>query len=211
MSLDISSSDLAASAPDAKPCCQKRAQTTAEATAAAPTKHTAQPYSTSVKSGLVSFVTQYQPVLMIAGAALAGSLMLAAAGHGASPAHLMQSFMGLFLLPLALLKLFDIGGFASAFARYDLPAKAWRPYGFVYPFLELALALFFLSGLFPLATNIAAVVIGGLGTVGIVQTLSRGEAVRCACVGSTLNVPLGAVSILENAGMAAMAAAMLAL
>jgi hypothetical protein len=81
----------------------------------------------------------------------------------------------------------------------------------VYPFLELALALFFLSGLFPLATNIAAIAIGGVGTVGIVQTLARGEQVRCACVGSTLSVPLGTVSILENAGMAVMAAAMMAL
>jgi hypothetical protein len=209
MSLDISPSDLATSAPEAKPCCQKRAQ--ADATAAVPAKHAAQPPITPAKRGVASFVAQYKPILMIAGGALAGSLMLGAAGHGTSPAHLMQSFMGLFLLPLALLKLFDIGGFASAFARYDIVAKAWRPYGSVYPFLELALALLFLSGLFPLATSIAAIAIGGIGTVGIVRTLARGEQVRCACVGSTLNVPLGTVSILENAGMAVMAAAMLAL
>jgi hypothetical protein len=206
MSLDISPSTLEAPAVAAKPCCQKRAQggvAVSTTTAPDPVK--------PASGDLAAFRRAYQPVLMIAGAALAGSLMLGAAGHGANAAHLMQSFMGLFLLPLALLKLFDIGGFASAFARYDVVARAWRPYGFVYPFLELALALFFLSGLLPFATNIAAVLIGGIGTVGIVRTLARGEQVRCACVGSTLNVPLGTVSILENAGMALMAAAMLAL
>lgn len=201
MSLDISPSELGDAASQAKPCCQKRAQAAA---AAAPAPIPATP-------DMLAFVRQYQPILMIAGAAFSGSLMLGAAGHGAGPAHLMQTFMGLFLLPLALLKLFDIGGFAAAFARYDVLARAWRPYGFIYPFLELALALFFLSGLMPLATNVAAIIIGGIGTIGIVQTLARGEQVRCACVGSTLNVPLGTVSILENAGMALMAAAMLAL
>jgi hypothetical protein len=207
MSLDISPSSLETPVAPAKPCCQKRAQAAAAASAPATAFAPAKPAGRD----LAAFLHAYQPVLTIAGAALAGSLMLGAAGHGADAAHRMQSFMGLFLLPLALLKLFDIGGFASAFARYDVVARAWRPYGFVYPFVELALALFFLAGLLPVATNVAAVVIGGLGTIGIVQTLARGDQVRCACVGSTLNVPLGTVSILENAGMALMAAAMLAL
>ncbi|HEY7645931.1 MAG TPA: MauE/DoxX family redox-associated membrane protein [Hyphomicrobiales bacterium] len=150
---------------------------------------------------------QYQPILVIAGAALAGSLLLSSGHqHGAGALQVMPVFMGLFLFPLALLKLFDIGGFAEAFARYDVVAKIWPAYGRLYPFLELALALLFLSGLWPDPTHVAAFVIGTIGTVGIVRTLMSGEQLRCACVGSSIEVPLGLVSILENAGMAAMAA-----
>jgi hypothetical protein len=152
----------------------------------------------------------YRPILVIAGAAAGGSLMMVYA-HEALGIHAMQTFMGLFLLPLAILKLFYVEGFATAVARYDIAVKLWPGYAKFYPFAELALALLFLTGLFPVATNSAAVIIGAVGTVGIVRSLSRDEPVSCACVGSTLDVPLGTVSIAENAGMAVMAAAMLAL
>jgi hypothetical protein len=184
-------------------CCQTRATSVAPLQA-----ETAEPSPAPVS--IAALISAYQPILVIAGAAAAGSLMMAFA-HGAIGVHAMQSFMGLFLLPLAILKLFDIQGFAAAFARYDIVAEAWPAYGRIYPLAELALALLFLSGLFPVATNIAAVLIGAVGTVGIVRALGRDEPVRCACVGSTLDVPLGTVSVAENAGMAVMSAAMLAL
>jgi hypothetical protein len=34
----------------------------------------------------------------------------------------------------------------------------------------------------------------------------KGQKVKCACLGTTLNVELGAISVLENLGMGAMAA-----
>jgi hypothetical protein len=164
----------------------------------------------SPRVSVLQSVARYQPIIAIAGGALAGSLLLPAGyHHDAGLLGAMHIFMGLFLFPLALLKLFDIGGFAKAFARYDVVAKIWPTYGRVYPFLELALALSLLSSLWPIPTHIAALLIGTVGTIGIVQTLARGEQLRCACVGSTIDVPLGMVSISENAGMAAMAAVFL--
>jgi len=201
MSLDIAPSNAGPIEAPVKSCCSAHAKADA-----------APPPVIQPKASLGEALARYRPIFIIAGAAAVGAVMMAAAApQGMVAERAMGAFMGLFLLPLALLKLFDIGGFAASFARYDLLAKAWKPYGTIYPFAELALALLFLSGLFPVATNVAAIAIGALGTVGILRTLSQGEQVRCACVGSVIDVPLGTVSVIENAGMAAMAAAMLAI
>ena len=197
MPLEMSASALPASETKSHSCCHDQAE-------AVPARR---PFAETL-----AYLAQYQPVFVIAGAALLGSIMMiAASGHGMALERGMQVFMGLFLLPLALLKLFDVRGFAAAFRRYDLVAKVWPVYGLIYPFAELALALLFLSGLFPVETNVAALLIGAVGAIGIAQTLARGEIVQCACVGTGLSVPLGSVSIIENAGMAGMAALMLAM
>ncbi len=161
------------------------------------------------RSGALAYAARYQPVLAIAGASLLGGYALTASAP--DPTHFMHGAMGLFLFQLALLKLVDIGGFAAAFAKYDIAAKAWRPYGYIYPFTELALGLLYLSGQWTTATYMATILIMGLGSIGVMQSLMRGDKVKCACVGSKIDVPLGAISVLENVGMAAMAALMLAL
>ncbi len=160
-----------------------------------------------------SFVEQYRPVLIIAAAALAGGLALGAGtgtGTAFSPSRAMEGFMGLFLFPLALLKLFDIRGFAGAFTRYDIVAKVFPAYGYIYPVLELALAIGFIAGLWIHTLYALTIVIMGVGGIGIVRTLAKGEKVQCACVGAKLNVPLGSVSLAETLGMAVMSAWMLA-
>lgn len=161
------------------------------------------------KFDLLAYLARYQPVLVIAGASVLGGLAMAAASG--QLLHVMHGAMGLFLFQLALLKLVDIGGFAAAFARYDVVANAWSPYGYVYPFIELALALLYLSGAWPVLTYTATVAVMGAGSIGVVRSLWRGDKVKCACVGSKIDVPLGAISVIENVGMAAMAALMLAL
>ncbi len=158
---------------------------------------------------LAAYIARYQPVLVIAGASLLGGYALTAAAFDAT--RFMHGAMGLFLFQLALLKLVDIGGFAAAFAEYDIAAKAWKPYGYIYPFAELALALLYLSGQWTTATYVATILIMGLGSIGVLQSLARGEKVKCACVGAKIDVPLGAISVLENVGMTAMAALMLTL
>ncbi|MBC8050005.1 MAG: hypothetical protein H7X92_07660 [Chitinophagales bacterium] len=164
--------------------------------------------SAAPRIDITAYISRYQPVFMIAGASILGGFAIS---NNVYSLEFMHGAMGLFLFQLALLKLVDIGGFAEAFARYDIAAKAWRPYGYVYPFAELTLALGYLSGAWPTATYAATLVIMGLGSIGVVRTLASGEKVKCACTGSKIDVPLGAVSVIENVGMAAMAAVMLAL
>ena len=53
----------------------------------------------------------------------------------------MHAYMGVFLVFFDLLKIFDLEGFMNGFAMYDLIAKRNSTWGYVYPFIELALGL----------------------------------------------------------------------
>ena len=161
----------------------------------------------TLQSPKMSLIEEYQPIFVIAGGAVLGGIVLAVSSG--DPARFMSGAMGFFLLPLAMLKLFDIRGFATAFARYDIVTQAWRPYGWIYPFLELGLAMAFIGGFWPTATYATTLIIMGVGAIGILRVLARGEKLQCACVGTRISVPLGGVSIAENVGMAAMSAIML--
>ena len=121
----------------------------------------------------------------------------------------MHLFMGLFLSQFAMLKLFDIRGFADGFQMYDLLAKRMRAYALIYPFVELALGLLYLSFIAPVVTYVLTIVVMTIGTIGVFVALARGLNVRCACMGTTLNVPLSTVTVVEDVGMGLMALAML--
>lgn len=144
----------------------------------------------------------YRPLIVI----VALSLVAAFGVHFTSPNSLMNLAMGFFLLFLATLKLFNVGGFAASFRKYDILAKYVPLYALAYPFLELSLALLYLSGLYFLATNIAMMLIMLVGCVGIVQAIRKNERIQCACVGNVFNLPVGKVTLAENLIMALMAA-----
>lgn len=166
-----------------------------------------EPTARDLHSGL----SPYRPVFIVTAVALAGGALAAVAGpEGIDFETGMRMAMGLFLLPLALLKLFDIQGFAAGFRRYDPIAKAIPAYAPVYPFIEAALALAFITGIWLVAAYSATALLFGIGAIGIAQSLMRQENLACACVGTRLGVPLGPISLAENAAMTMMAAAMLA-
>lgn len=121
----------------------------------------------------------------------------------------MHDFMGLFLMVFSMLKLFDLPGFADGFQMYDLLAKRFRPYAFLYPFLELGLGLAYLSRLAPNQVYVATIVLMSFGALGVFRSLSKGMNIQCACMGTVLDVPLSTVAVIEDLGMVLMAAAML--
>lgn len=100
-------------------------------------------------------------------------------------------------------------GFADGFQKYDLIAKRYRPYALVYPFIELALGLAYLAHFNSVATNFALVIVMTIGTLGVLTALQKGLDVACACLGTVLKVPLSTVAVVEDVGMAVMAAIML--
>lgn len=151
--------------------------------------------------------SQYAPLITIIGLAALGSAALSYA-VGYSIHRFMHLFMGLFLLQFAGLKLFNVSGFAKGFARYDLLAKRNTAYAHLYPFLELGLALGYLVG-GSLWIYIATFILMGFGAIGVITALARGLNTNCACLGTTLKVPLSTVAVTENVTMAVMALAMI--
>jgi glutaredoxin len=119
----------------------------------------------------------------------------------------MSGFMGIVLSMLASLKLMDLDSFTASFQKYDLVTKRFKPYGKVYPFLELAIGLGFLSGIAPLLTGIASTTVGVSGVVSVVKAVYIDKmALNCACVGGNSKAPLGVISMAENLMMTIMGA-----
>ena len=119
-------------------------------------------------------------------------------------------FIAFSMCVLALLKLQNIDTFSSMFLGYDLLAKRWVPYSYVYAYAEgLAGVLMIAHALTWLSVPIA-LVIGGVGAVSVFKAvyIDKRE-LKCACVGGGSNVPLGFVSFTENLMMVAMAVWML--
>lgn len=161
------------------------------------------------QEGRGSSLSEYLPLFaLVAVSALAG-LAFAAGREASTMQAVMHGWMGVFLLVFALLKLFDLEGFKDGFAMYDLLARRVRAYGYVYPFIELALGLAYLSYTAPTVTYVATIVVFGFGTLGVIAALRRGLDIDCPCMGNILSVPLSTVTLTEDLAMIVMAALLL--
>jgi hypothetical protein len=121
----------------------------------------------------------------------------------------MSTFMGGFFVTFAFFKLLDLRAFADAYAGYDIIARRSRSYGLAYPFIELSLGVAYLSGFWPLLTNLVTLVVMTVSSIGVIQSLLQKRKIRCACLGAVFNLPMSSVTLLEDGLMAAMAVVML--
>ncbi|CAN5616122.1 hypothetical protein BH10BAC5_BH10BAC5_02260 [soil metagenome] len=119
--------------------------------------------------------------------------------------HLMSTFMGGFFITFSFFKLLDVKNFAFSFSTYDVIAKKFLGYGYVYPFIELLLGIAFLTGFKPIITNTATIIVMGLGTIGVIQSLLEKRKIKCACLGAVFNLPMSSITLFEDLLMIAMA------
>jgi len=92
---------------------------------------------------------------------------------------------------------------------YDPLAKTIPNYGLVYPFIELALGVFFLMRFQIVAALLITLVILGVTTIGVTKSLLDKKAIKCACLGAVLNLPMTKATFIENTIMIVMAIFML--
>jgi hypothetical protein len=116
------------------------------------------------------------------------------------------------MVVLALLKLQDVERFSAMFLNYDLLARRWVPYSYVYPYAEGFAGVLMIAGALKWISIPVALFIGTVGAVSVFKAVyvDRRE-LKCACVGGSSNVPLGFVSLTENLMMVAMALWMLSM
>jgi copper chaperone CopZ len=149
------------------------------------------------------------PLFLIVGYIVGTIAIVALATGERSPHVLLRYFMGGFFVVFSFFKLLDVRGFADAYRSYDVVARAWPAWEFMYPFVELALGAAYLLNLNPMATNVATLVLMLVGAVGVLKALLDKRAIRCACLGTALNLPMTTITLVEDLGMALMAAIML--
>ena len=161
------------------------------------------------EEGRGTALADYWPlVALVAVSGLAAASLVAGFGTMAMK-PLMHAYMGIFLVIFALLKLFDLEGFKDGFHMYDLLGKRIAAYGYVYPFLELALGLAYLAFFMPMATYVATIVLFAFGALGVLAALRRGLDIDCPCMGNILSVPLSTVTLTEDLAMVGMASILL--
>ncbi|MFM1976473.1 MAG: hypothetical protein RL145_1319 [Pseudomonadota bacterium] len=153
----------------------------------------------------------YRPVVAIFAVCALAALALSYAVFG-TPFTLRAGewFIALSMCVLAIQKLQNIETFSSMFLGYDLLAKKWVPYSYIYPYAEGLAGLLMLSGALIWLSAPLALFIGTIGAVSVFKAVYIDKRdIKCACVGGDSKVPLGFVSLTENVMMVAMAVWML--
>ncbi|CEG58119.1 Glutaredoxin [Legionella fallonii LLAP-10] len=122
----------------------------------------------------------------------------------------LSRFIAFSMTVLALLKLQNIESFSTMFLNYDLLAKRWIPYCYIYPFTECLAGILMISGALNWLSIPVALFIGTAGALSVFKAvyIDKRE-LKCACVGGDSNVPLGFISLTENLMMLGMALSML--
>ena len=155
--------------------------------------------------------TSYRPVIALFAVAALLALAVSWTMHGALlTVAAAEWFIAFSMALLAMLKLQDVESFSSMFLNYDLLAKRFVPYSYIYPYAELTAGVLMAAHALDWLSIPLALFIGSIGAVSVLKAvyIDRRE-LKCACVGGSSNVPLGFVSLTENVMMVAMALWML--
>jgi copper chaperone CopZ len=150
-----------------------------------------------------SWIATYYPLLLVM--ALVAVVPLATG----TVMGWMMGFMAGFYIVFGAFKLLDVPAFARSYAQYDIIAKRIPVWGYAYPFIELALGFGFLFWLDMRVLSWIALVLSLVGAVGVIQANRSKQTIECACLGTVFKLPMSIVTIIENLGMAVMAAWML--
>ena len=153
----------------------------------------------------------YTPIIALfaMAALMAGAASYATQGE-AITLRAAEYFIGFSMCMLAMLKLQDIERFSTMFLGYDLLARRWVRYAYIYPFAEALAGVLMVAHALVLLSIPVALVIGGIGAASVFKAVYIDKRqIKCACVGGNSKVPLGFVSLTENLMMVGMALWML--
>ncbi|MFI5451529.1 heavy-metal-associated domain-containing protein [Pedobacter sp. UC225_61] len=158
-----------------------------------------------------SFFETYKPVLLLFG--YVGVISLIASWQNATINGMlfMRFFMAGFFLSFSFFKLINLKGFAESYAMYDIIGKTFKPWGYIYAFIELALGLAFALNVNPVLTNSITLIVMTISIIGVLQSVLNKRKIQCACLGAVFNLPMSTLTIIEDFLMIAMSATMLIL
>ena len=156
-----------------------------------------------------SWLAAYKPILLIFAYILAVTMLIQLNNSSFNWMQWMSHFMAGFFLVFSFFKLLNLKGFAESYAMYDIVAKRWKGWGYVYAFTELALGLAFLTGFNPLVTNSVSFVVMTVSIIGVLQSVLNKRKIKCACLGDVFNLPMSTITIIEDALMIGMSGIML--
>lgn len=162
------------------------------------------------KSTLKQEGTTYQPVIAVFATTALMALALSWSATAGLGIYTLEVFIALSMSVLAILKLRDLYSFSNQFITYDILARRFIRYAYIYPFAEALAGIGMLAGFWPGLFAVIALFIGTSGALSVIKAVYvEKRELRCACVGGNSKVPLGFISLTENLMMVFMGLLML--
>ena len=121
----------------------------------------------------------------------------------------MYDFMGAFFIIFGFFKIINLFRFVEAYSMYDIIAKKFNLYAYLYPFIELALGILYITRYQLLIANWITLILMIISSVGVALELAKGKIIVCACLGVVFKIPMTYVTLAEDLIMGFMALIML--
>ena len=120
--------------------------------------------------------------------------------------HLMNNIMGCIFILFGFLKIVNLPKFVPIFNNYDIISQKLPSYGYLYPFIEIALGIAYLKKYKLHNVNSITIILMIISFISVVISIRKGQNLRCGCLGSFLHIPLSYVTLSENIVMGLMSA-----
>ncbi len=156
-----------------------------------------------------SWFKAYRPILLVFIYILLVTLLIQYTSGAFDIRKWMRHFMAGFFLVFSFFKILDLSGFADSYMTYDIIAKKWREWGYVYAYIELCLGIAYLTNYYPLITNILAFGVMVVSVIGVLQSVLNKRKIKCACLGAVFDLPMSTITIIEDALMILMSGYMI--
>ena len=156
-----------------------------------------------------SWFATYKPVLLIFLYIFSVTALIEFMADSFSLFRWMRHFMAGFFLTFSFFKFLNLKGFKDSYMMYDIIARKFPVWGYVYAFTELALGIAFLVGFDLIVTNSVTFIVMSVSIIGVLQTVLNKKTIQCACLGDVFNLPMSTVTIIEDGLMMLMSLGML--
>lgn len=158
-----------------------------------------------------SWLATYKPILLIFSYITGVTLLIQFFNTSFNPMQWMQHFMAGFFLTFSFFKMLNLSAFADSYAMYDIVAKRFKAWGFMYAFIELGLGIAYAVNYQPYFTSAVTLIVMTLSIIGVLQSVLNKKKIQCACLGAVFNLPMSTVTIIEDLLMIIMSGVMLIL
>jgi copper chaperone CopZ len=165
--------------------------------------------STTSETELPITLSTYIPLFTLFGYIVLFSLLAEYISWSFDIMRFMQHFMWGFFISFSYFKLINLKEFAMSYSMYDVVAKKWNNWWYVYAFIELGLGISYFIWFAPLLTNMVTLVVMSLSIIWVLQSVAKKQKIKCACLWAVFNLPMSWITIIEDALMIVMSWAMI--
>ena len=156
-----------------------------------------------------SWFETYKPILLIFFYIILTTILIQINNQQFDLMQWMRHFMAAFFLVFSFFKLLNLKGFAESYAMYDILARRFPSWAYIYAFIELALGIGYLIDFNPIVINTVSFFVMSVSIIGVLKIVLNKQQIQCACLGDVFHLPMSIVTIIEDALMIFMAAFML--